>query len=101
MTHELTRISKKAGTLDVLVSLYTEGELGMSGLYRMIHLDRGTISSAVVLLKSLNLVTLRKGELFPYAQTVALTALGRRLIRRPVFEWPSILFENEVGGTRP
>jgi DNA-binding MarR family transcriptional regulator len=99
MTHELTRIGKKAGTLDVLVSLYTEGDLRKSDLYRRIHLERDTIAGAVALLNSLNLVTLRRGEQFPYAQTVALTPLGRRLVRRPVFEWPSILFENEVRGT--
>jgi DNA-binding MarR family transcriptional regulator len=59
MSHELTRIDKKAGTLEVLVSLYAAGELKMTELCRTIHLDRGTVAGAVATLEKLKLLTLR------------------------------------------
>jgi DNA-binding MarR family transcriptional regulator len=96
MSHELTRIDKKAGTLEVLVALYAAGELKMTELCRTIHLDRGTVAGAVAILEELRLLTLRSTGQFPFARQVVLSPLGGRLVRSPLVEWPSILFEQDV-----
>jgi DNA-binding HxlR family transcriptional regulator len=100
VSHELTRLDKKAGTIEILVSLYTGGDRRMTELARSIHLDRGTIARAVSVLEQLHLVTLDDPRRFPFAREVRLTPLGRQLVRAPVLEWPSILFEAELGGSQ-
>ena len=96
MVNELTRIDKKAGTLEVLLSLSSSGELKVSDLCRTVRLERGTVARAVSLLQEMNLVSLSESPVFPFTRLAALTPLGSRLARAPLVEWPSIFFEQTL-----
>lgn len=101
MWHHLVELDKKAGTLEVLLALYTGGELRMTELCRSIRLERGTVCRAVLVLRRLEFVTLQDSGRFPFSRTVMLTALGRKLVAAPLAIWPSIFFEVEMGDRRP
>ncbi len=99
MVYSIERLDRKAGTLSVLLSLGAADGVKMTDLCRSIPLERATVSRAVTVLVDFDLVTLTDSAEFPFTRRVALTPLGQRIIRSPLQEWPSILFEHEVGAS--
>jgi len=88
----LVALDKKAGTLEVLISLYGKDAVPVTELCRSIPLERATSMRAIRVLQKIGLVSEVDSHRFPFRKTVSLSPLGARLASAPVIEWESILF---------
>lgn len=87
----LRELGRKAGTVPVLLCLYTYGiatKYGMAGTLR--HRVE-TITGALEILCGFGLVASEKQACFPFREAFWLTPRGRELVETPLPQWPDLL----------